>query len=146
MKSVKESISLPVDPNKALNMFLDLKEMRSWWGVERGFIDPKPGGCWTVAWEISEKGFGYVSTGVIKEIQLGKNIVIENLVYLNPAKSILGPMTLDIKVEEAKENTILTVEQSGYGEGDDWFWYYNAVVEGWPHALKLLRNHCLAKM
>lgn len=142
MKSVKATVVIPVDAGKALNMFLDLNEMKNWWGVERGFVESKPGGCWTVTWKISEHGFGYVTSGIITELIPSKKLKIENVVYLNPEKSILGPMTIKVDVETENQNTKLTVEQSGYREGDDWDWYYNAVVDGWPFALKLLKEYC----
>lgn len=142
MKSVKASVIIPVNAEKALNMFLDLNEMKNWWGVERGFVEAKPGGGWIVTWQISEHGFGYVTTGIISELIPSKKLKIENVVYLNPEKSILGPMTITVDVESENQNTKLTVEQSGYKEGEDWDWYYNAVVDGWPFALNLLKEYC----
>lgn len=141
MKSVRSSVDLPVAPELALEMFLNLTHMQNWWGVERGLVELKVGGCWTVAWQISDKGFGYVSTGIISEYEPVSKLKIDNMVYLNPEKPLLGPMTLEINVKPENGGTLLTVEQSGYREGEDWEWYYNAVVDGWPYALNLLKDY-----
>ena len=103
--------------------------LRDWWSVERSLIDKRPGGVYTLAWDISEKGFGFVTTGIIKEYKQDKLLVVNNLVYLNPDKPFLGPMSLTVRTEEKGKSTELYLCQDGYQSGSDWGWYYEAVKQ-----------------
>lgn len=56
--------------------------------TERALVEKRNGGVYTLAWDISDKGFGYVSSGTIKNYEHGKALEITNFVYLNPAHEI----------------------------------------------------------
>jgi uncharacterized protein YndB with AHSA1/START domain len=140
--AVEASITIRMAPEPLLRQFLDLDTMTHWWGVARGLVDPQPGGLWVLAWDVSEQGFRYISTGVIADYVAGGVLRIENLVYLNPERKILGPMSLSIAVKEEASGAKLQVRQSGYRKGEDWEWYHRAVVEGWPKVLVALKDYC----
>lgn len=141
MRKVKASIEIKATPKKALSAFTNPKMLNGWWGVERHLIELKPGGVYSLVWKISESGIGYVSTGIISEYIDNKRLYIQNFVYFNPEKSILGPMSLLIEVKEKENLTELSICQDGYQEGGDWNWYYNAVSEAWPKALELIKEY-----
>jgi hypothetical protein len=44
-------------------------------------------------------------------------------------------MQLDIAVEPVPTGSIVTISHRGYGYGDHWDSMYDAVVQGWDHAL-----------
>jgi hypothetical protein len=115
--------------------------LNGWWGVQRSLVDPKIGGVYTLAWKISESGFGFVSTGRIEKFIPGNCLIIGNLVYLNPERPILGPMQLELTVRQAGKNTALTICQDGYQDGLDWDWYYEAVLQAWPQAAQTLKTY-----
>ncbi len=132
-------ISLP--PEKVMAAFYQPDLLKGWWGVERSLIELRPGGLYTLIWEVSKNGIGYVSTGIIKEYELNELLVIEDLVYLNPEKAPLGPMKLSIETVPRGSGTFLTVHQTGYQQGGDWDWYYDAVKDAWPVALTGLKKY-----
>lgn len=141
MRKVTASIDIKSTPSKIIDAFLQPNILNRWWSVERCFIEPHSGGLYTLAWGITENGFGYISSGIISIYQPGLMLTIEKLVYLNPDISILGPMTLNIRTQPNENFTILHIVQDGYKNGTDWDWYYSAVSDAWPQVLKILKAY-----
>ena len=142
MRLVAASIEINARPEKILPAFLNHEHLKAWWGVERSLIEPRAGGVYTLAWNISEHGIKYISTGVIDELIPGEYLMIKNFLYLHPEKKILGPMELEIDLIANDEKiTKVGIVQSGYKYGGDWDWYYDSVVKGWPQTLELLKNY-----
>ena len=142
MREVKCDIVIKAPPSRILRAFLEETDLKEWWGVARAFTEVSVGGLWTIAWNDSDQRFKYVSSGIIKELELEKQLTISQLVYLNPEKPIMGPLQLEITVVPLNStSTLLAVNQPGYKVGPDWDWYYESVLEGWPRALKLLKEH-----
>lgn len=142
MRLVAASIDIEAKPDKILQAFLRQEHLHKWWGVSRSLIEPKAGGLYTLAWEISDQGIKYVSSGIIAELIPSEYLMVRNFVYLNAEKQILGPMELEVDLLVTDQNTTkVGVVQSGYQYGGDWDWYYNAVVQAWPQTLELLKNY-----
>lgn len=141
MKKVEASIEVEASPQQAMDAFILPEHLKGWWGVERSFIEVKAGGLYSLAWQISDAGIKYISTGVIKEYQPKSKLVIEKWVYFNPERPILGPLELSFVVEPIGKNSKISVCQAGYQEGEHWQWYYEAVVEAWPAVLKQLKKY-----
>jgi uncharacterized protein YndB with AHSA1/START domain len=141
MRKVEVTVAINVDPSLVIAAFTEPEMLRDWWNVERVLIEKKAGGVYTLAWGVTSDGMGFVSSGVIKEYKSEALLVIEKFVYLNPGKPFLGPMTLTLKVKPKGEGTELYLCQDGYQSGDDWDWYYDAVKEAWPAAIKTLKNY-----
>jgi len=141
MRSVESSIRISVRPEKVLDAFLQIEHLRGWWGVDRCLVEPKAGGVWACAWERSNAGYKYVGTGIIARYEKGRSLRIEKMTYFNPDHPILGPLTLTITVGVIGGNSLVSVLQDGYGRGADWDWYYEAVVDSWPTALKMLKEY-----
>lgn len=141
MRSVQSEIYVSTSPLLTLEAFTDIKHLSNWWQVNKTCIDLKEGGLYTLAWQEDDYSLTFVSTGVISKYVPGESLSIANMVYINPEISILGPMQLDINVRQEADDTIIRVSQSGYGEGVDWDWYYEAVQQGWPMALQQLKNY-----
>ena len=142
MRLVAASIDIEAKPDKILQAFLRQEHLHAWWGVARSLIEPKAGGLYTLAWEISEQGIKYISSGIIAELIPFEYLMIRNFVYINYEKQILGPMELEIDLIKIDEKTTkVGVVQSGYQYGSDWDWYYNSVVQAWPQTLELLAEY-----
>ena len=141
MRKVTASTDIHCHASKITDAFLKPEMLRAWWQVERCFIQPQSGGIYTLLWNITTHGFGYVSTGIITLYQPGIKLVIEKFIYLNPERSVLGPMTLTIEVQENENKCVLHLIQDGYKEGADWDWYYEAVKTAWPQVLNNLKAY-----
>ena len=141
MRIVQCAIEIKASPKKILTAFLDAESLKKWWGVERCLIEPFPGGVYTLAWNISESGFGFISSGTITKYNPKRSLTIKNFVYLNPSKPMFGPMRLRIRVKKESDHSLITLIQDGYKEGPLWDWYYNAVQNAWPQVLESLKSY-----
>ncbi|MCB0610795.1 MAG: SRPBCC domain-containing protein [Lewinellaceae bacterium] len=141
MKKVEVRTHIRATPEKVIRAFTDPRMLAAWWGVERALVEERPGGAYTLAWSISDKGFGYVTTGIVAEYDPGRMIRIDRLVYLNPERSFLGPMSLTVEAASAGDLTEVYLCQDGYRSGGDWDWYYEAVRTAWPAVVQTLKSY-----
>lgn len=142
MRKVESEIIIEASVSAVFNAFVDFQMLKDWWGVERCLIGEKAGGVYSLVWDISESGFKYVFSGRIKNYLQDEFLEIGDVVYFNPEKPLLGPMSLSVKTERANINsTKLTLVQDGYGDGEHWDWYYEAVKDAWPKALHSLKEY-----
>jgi uncharacterized protein YndB with AHSA1/START domain len=141
MKKVEVNIQIATTPENVIKAFTDPKMLNEWWGVEKCLIEKKVGGLYAVAWNVSENGMQYVSSGIIKKYDPNKELVIINFVYLNPEKPFLGPMSLTINAKEKNGLADVYLCQDGYQEGGDWDWYYEAVKTAWPNVMKGFKKY-----
>ena len=141
MRKVEAKIDINSTPEIIISAFTNPKMLNAWQGVERQLIQLKPGGIYSLVWKISESGIGFVSSGIISEYIHNKKLIIRNLIYFNPEKSILGPMSLSILVKPKENLTELYICQDEYQKGGDWDWYYEDVIEAWPKALEIIKEY-----
>ena len=139
MRKVEIRSGFKAKPSQLISAFTDPELLHQWWGVERALVETKKGGLYILTWNISEQGFGFVTTGIVQDFDSAGKLVISQLVYLNPGRPILGPMSLHIEASVGKENTEFYLCQDGYGEGPDCDWYYEAVLQAWPVAISRLK-------
>jgi uncharacterized protein YndB with AHSA1/START domain len=141
MRKVEAVIDIHADPGKVIHALIDPVDLANWWSVERCYVEPKKDGIYLLAWQVSENGFRYVSTGIITDYRPAECLRIEKMMYLNPDRSLLGPMSLEITAKKMTDHTRVFVCQDGYGESEDWSWYYDAVKNAWPIALEQLKKY-----
>lgn len=141
MKKVEVKILVSVSPSEVIDAFTNANKLSSWWNVQKSFIDLHEGGAYVLAWEISETGYKYVTSGVIGAFNQDSLLQIENVVYLSPGREILGPMRIIVNAQRSNNNTIVTICQDGYKEGEDWDWYYQAVKTAWPMVVESLKRY-----
>ena len=143
MRTVSCNIEIAVSPEKVIRAFTDSHMLKGWWGVEKSFIELIPGGIYTMAWGVSENGFKYVSTGVIKQYEPYGFLHIGDYMYLSYERPFLGPLELMIEASPVPAGSLLKLEQGPYpgGRGRHWDWYYEAVKEAWPKVLLALKKY-----
>ncbi len=141
MKKVEATINISTTPERIIQAFTNNEMLREWWSVERALIQKYPGGLYTLIWDITEKGFGFIATGIVKNYEPNSILVVANYLYLNPEREILGPMTLTIMAKEKNDGAELYLCQDGYQSGADWDWYYEAVQHAWPVVLQSLKKY-----
>ena len=141
MRKVEELITINVAPHHVITAFTNAQMLKDWWKVERSLIDLRIGGLYTLTWNISENGFGYVSSGLISKYNPQSELVISNFVYLNPERQLLGPMNLIVRASKHTNGSKVYLCQDGYQSGGDWDWYYEAVKNAWPAVLKNIKDY-----
>ena len=132
-----------LDPNLCIAAFTEPAHLSAWWGVSKSLVELKSGGIYSLAWLHDEFSFGYISSGLVRSYRAGHHLILDRLIYLNPGIAILGPMSLDIRITSDGNTDWLRIIQSGYQEGSDWDWYFEAVRIGWPKALGLLEDYLM---
>jgi len=141
IKEVKVTATIKTSPDKVIRAFTDHQLLHEWWGVEKSLIETKPGGVYTLVWNLAEQEIGYVSSGTVKEYKETEVLDLENMVYINASIPVLGPMSLTVLAREHPDGAEVTVTQSGYGEGTDWDWYYEEVKKAWPQVVDILKEY-----
>src|SRR5258705_5487623 len=140
MRKVETAIEIHQPASKVFDAFIEPAQLKSWWAVDSCLIEKKQGGLYSLAWEASNKGFHYISTGIITVFIPGRELLIDNFVYFNPEKQILGPTFLSIRLQEDNNFTAVRLIQGGYQYGVDWAWFCDSVKEAWPKVLEDLKN------
>ena len=141
MRKVEVTIEIDTVPERIIQAFTEYDMLHEWWSVERALIQKRRNGIYTLAWNITDRGFGFVSSGTIRKYNARKLLEINNFVYLNPERPILGPMSLTVKAKQKNALTELYLCQDGYLDGDDWDWFYDSVKEAWPVVLNTLKEY-----
>lgn len=141
MRKVEATINIDRPMAVVFDAFVEPSQLKKWWGVERCLVETKQGGIYSLAWNISNHGFQYISTGVITVFHPAKELLIDHFVYFNPEKSILGPTYLGIKLEENNSSTFLKLVQGNYQDSADWNWFYEVVKDSWPKVLQNLKSY-----
>lgn len=144
MRKVEVNIEIAVAPEMIIRAFTDPEMLRGWWGVERAFVEPHEGGTFLVAWEVSEKGFRYITSGVIKRYQSDGLLEIGNYTYLNPERPILGGLRLVVAARPSALGSSVYLCQDGYfddGHDPHWDWYYEVVHDAWPKVMQVLKSY-----
>ena len=140
MRKVETAIDIHQPASKVFDAFIEPALLKSWWAVDSCLIEKKQGGLYSLAWEAGSKGFQYVSTGIITVFIPARELLIDNFVYFNPEKQILGPTFLSIRLQEDNNFTAVRLIQGGYQSGGDWDWFYDSVKEAWPKVLEDLKK------
>lgn len=144
MRKVEVHIEIAASPERVIRAFTDPEMLRGWWGVERAFIEPREGGTFLVVWGVSDKGFQYVTSGVIKCYEPDRLIGIDNYTYLNPERPILGGLSLLVQARPSATGSSVYLCQDGYqenGHDEHWDWYYKVVEDAWPMVTRTLKTY-----
>ncbi|WP_420580759.1 SRPBCC family protein [Reichenbachiella sp.] len=139
MRKVEVTLEINATTEQIIDAFINPDRLKDWWQVEQTLIEPKEGGVYTLVWQVSSQGFGYVSTGQISVYNPREELKIENFVYLNPEKPPFGPMNLTVRATPVDRGSVLYLCQDGYQTGKDWDWYYEAVKHAWPELLNTFK-------
>lgn len=138
---VESSIRIRATVQEILDALLEEKHLKAWWGVDASLIEKKDGGMYCITWLKSEYGVKFISTGRIKLYDRHSHLHLEDMIYINSERPILGPFTLQYDIEKQNNYCILNVKQGGFEKSDMHEWYYKAVMNGWPEALIMLKGY-----
>lgn len=141
MRKVEVTLAISSTPAQIIEAFVNPERLSEWWQVEQALIEPKKGGVYTLGWQISDQGFGYVTTGQISTYDPAGTLIVDHLVYMNPTKALLGPMRLTVRAKPQDGGSELYLCQDGYQSGGDWGWYYDAVSQAWPALLQEFKKY-----
>lgn len=141
MKKIEVRITMRAEPRQIIRAFTDSEVLKDWWEVERSLIDLYVGQPYILVWLIGDQGFKHVTSGVIDAYDREGMIRIRDMVYLNPKRTIFGPMSLTVKTGKTYSGTQVYLCQDGFQSGGDWDWYYKSLKKSWPEMMKKLKDY-----
>ncbi|MFQ5720503.1 MAG: SRPBCC domain-containing protein [Acidobacteriota bacterium] len=141
MREIEGEIEIAGEPDAVTAAFTDVQALKKWWGVREGLVDARQGGVWSCTWDVPVDGFGFVIlAGRIRSLRPGEHLHIEDLLYFNRERPVLGPMRILLDIEPHENLSRIKVRQDGYGKDSDWDWYYGLAEDNWPKALGKLKD------
>ena len=126
---------------RIIECLTDPKELKACWAVDDAFIEKKDGGHYILTWFKSEHGVKLVQTAKIRVLNTRSHLHLEDVMYINSEKSILGPFLIKYDIEEHNSYSILKITHSGFEKSGDWQWYYEHMQDSWPQALLFLKQY-----
>ena len=130
-------------PARVLAAFFDGKDLADWWQVTRSVTVARPLGTYAIEWESTDfkddvlGRLGGTFHGTIIDYRANGAFFIGEAYWQPPDGEPIGPMALEVhcRPHGNGRSTMLTVRQSGEGEGPRWERYFEIMSRGWEFAL-----------
>lgn len=130
-------------PARVMQAFFSDADLKAWWQVTRAFAVPRPLGMYAIEWESTDfkddvlGRLGGAFHGTVIDIRPGSAFFLADVYWQPPDGEPIGPMALDVQCRPHGNGrqTMVTVKQSGEGEGPRWQRYFEIMAQGWEAAL-----------
>ena len=146
---VKRSLVIQAPPARVLAAFFDSTDLAGWWQVVRAVTVPRPMGMYAIEWEstpFSDDVLGRLGGtfhGTIIDYRPNGAFFVAEAYWQPPDGDPFGPMALEVhcRPHGNGRSTMLTVRQSGEGEGPRWQRYFEIMGHGWEGALREMKDY-----
>ncbi len=146
---VKRSLVIQAPPARVLAAFFDSKDLAGWWQVVRAVTVPRPMGMYAIEWEstpFSDDVLGRLGGtfhGTIIDYRPNGAFFVAEAYWQPPDGDPIGPMALEVHCRPHGNGraTMLTVRQSGEGDGPRWQRYFEIMGHGWEGALQEMKDY-----
>jgi len=136
-------------PTRVLDAFFDAKALTAWWQAKQAVCVPRPLGSYAIEWEPTEwrdeilGRLGGALHATVMEFKPGREFFLADAYWLPPDGDPIGPMALEVQCRPHGNGrqTMLTVKQSGEGEGPRWERYFSIMSRGWEGALQEMKDY-----
>jgi uncharacterized protein YndB with AHSA1/START domain len=135
-------------PARVMAAFFEDADLKQWWQVARSLTVPRPLGMYAIEWastEFSDAVLGRLGGafhGTIIDYRPNAAFFLAEAFWQPPDGDPIGPMALEVQARPHGNGrqTMLTVRQSGEGEGPRWERYFQIMDRGWEGALAELKD------
>ena len=136
-------------PARVISAFFDDDDLKNWWQVTRALTVPRPLGMYAIEWPSTEfkddvlGRLGGAFHGTIVDYRASAAFFLAEAFWQPPDGDPIGPMALEVQARphgHGGRQTMLTVRQSGEGEGRRWERYFQIMDRGWEGALLELKD------
>ena len=135
-------------PARVMQAFFTDDDLKAWWGVTRVFAIARPLGMYAIAWESTDfedevlGPLGGSFYGTIVDYRPNAAFFLAEAYWQPPDGELIGPMALEVQCRPQGNGrqTMITVKQSGGGEGPRWERYFDIMNRGWESALQQLKG------
>ena len=136
-------------PARVMQAFFTEADLRGWWQVTRAFAVPRPLGVYAIEWESTDfkddilGRLGGSLHGMVIDMRPGASFFLANMYWQPPDGDPIGPMALEVQCRPHGNGrqTMVTVKQSGEGEGPRWERYFQIMTRGWEAALLEMKDY-----
>lgn len=145
--AVTQTQLIQAPPSRVMEAFFSDVDLEGWWQVKRAFAVPRPLGMYAIAWETTDAkddilgALGGALHGTVMDVRPNVSFFLADVYWQPPDGAPIGPMALEIHCEAQGNGrlTMLTVKQSGEGDGPRWERYFAILQNGWASALGELK-------
>lgn len=146
---VRRSLLIQAPPARVLAAFFDSKDLAGWWQVSRAVTVARPMGMYAIEWESTTfkdevlGRLGGTFHGTIIDYRPNGAFFVAEAYWQSPDGDPIGPMALEVhcRPHGNGRSTMLTVRQSGEGEGPRWQRYFEIMGTGWEGALQEMKDY-----
>lgn len=136
-------------PARVLAAFFSDTDLQRWWQVGRAVAVPRPLGMYAVEWAATDfrddvlGRLGGTFHGTIIDYRPNAAFFIAEAFWQPPDGDPIGPMALEVhcRPHGNGRQTMVTVRQSGEGDGPRWQRYFDIMGRGWEAALQTLKEY-----
>ena len=134
-------------PARVMQLFFTEADLKGWWGATRAFTVPRPLGMFAIEWEPTDfrdeilGRLGGTLHGSVIDFRANTSFFLAEAYWQPPDGEPIGPMAIDVQCRPHGNGrlTMVTVKQSGEGEGPRWERYFQIMNRGWEGALEEMR-------
>jgi hypothetical protein len=124
------------------------EDLKGWWGVTRSFAVARPLGMYAIEWPSTDfkddllGRLGGALHGTVMDFRAHQSFFLAEVYWQPPDGEPIGPMALEIQCRSHGNGrqTMLTVKQSGEGDGPRFERYFAILNRGWEGALSELKT------
>jgi uncharacterized protein YndB with AHSA1/START domain len=135
---------IPAPPARVMQAFFADADLKAWWRVTRVFTVARTLGMYGIEWESTDfkddvlGRLGGSFHGTIIDYRPNAAFFLAEAYWQPPDGEPLGPMALTVhcRPHGNGRTTMVTVKQSGEGEGPRWERYFSIMGAGWDAALQ----------
>jgi len=146
---VQRTLLIQAPPARVLSAFFDTKDLANWWQVVRAVTVPRSMGMYAIEWDSTSfhdevlGRLGGTFHGTIIDYRANGAFFVAEAYWQPPDGDPIGPMALEVHCRPHGNGrwTMLTVRQSGEGEGPRWARYFEILGHGWDGALLAMKNY-----
>jgi uncharacterized protein YndB with AHSA1/START domain len=146
---VTHTLLIPAPPARVMAAFFDPKDLAGWWQVVRTMMVARPLGLYAIEWETTRfkddvlGHLGGTFHGTIIDYRENDALFIAEAYWQPPEGDPIGPMALEVHCQSHgnDRSTMLSVKQSGEGEGPRWARYFEIMAQGWEGALQEMKDY-----
>jgi uncharacterized protein YndB with AHSA1/START domain len=136
-------------PARVMQLFFAEADLKAWWQVARAFAVPRPLGMYAIEWPSTDfrdeilGRLGGSFHGTVIDIRPAASFFLAEAYWQPPDGDPIGPMALEVQCRPHGNGrqTMLSIKQSGEGEGPRWERYFSIMTRGWEAALQEMKDY-----
>ena len=146
---ITQTLLIHAPPARVMQAFFNDVDLKGWWQVTRAFTVPRPLGMYAIEWDSTDfkdeilGRLGGAIHGKVMDFRPNASFFLADVYWQPPDGDPIGPMALEVQCRPHGNGrqTMLTVKQSGEGEGPRFERYFAIMNRGWEGALAEMKAY-----